>query len=142
VFQKQYERHYARYYSTKGIIMSPSILNLIVLRTADLDTALSFYGAFGLEFLQEQHGAGPIHYSCTQGALVIELYPGKPGIAPDRKYAGATMIGFQVSDLNSVIERLTQQERTIITPPQDSAWGRRALVQDPDGRSVELTQQK
>ena len=115
-------------------------LSLIVLRTADLDSALAFYSLLGLKFVQEQHGNGPIHYSCSMDGLVIEIFPGKPESAPDRKNAGATMIGFQISDLDSVVERLSKQGYSIITPPQDSAWGRRALVQDPDGRAIELTQ--
>ena|SRR5258706_15365265 len=120
--------------------MPVSALNLLVLRTADLERALAFYQAIGLTFVQEQHSSGPIHYACDMGALVVELYPGKQGIAPDRKNAGATQIGFQVTNLDTVIDSLNQQGCTIITTSQDSAWGRRALVQDPDGRAVELTE--
>jgi lactoylglutathione lyase len=43
--------------------MIPPSLNLIVIRAADLDKSLAFYRALGLEFAQEQHGTGPVHYA-------------------------------------------------------------------------------
>src|SRR5258708_39784504 len=122
--------------------MSRHALNLVVLRAANLEISLKIYQSLGLEFVQEQHGNGPIHYSCEIGNTVIEIYPGKPGTAPDRKNAGATTIGFQVEDLDTVVIALGNNGIIIITAPQDSAWGRRAVVQDPDGRAVELSQAK
>lgn len=118
--------------------MTPPLLNLIVIRAADLEKSLAFYRALGLEFQQEQHGAGPIHYASIMREIVIEIFPGKPGSAPDRRQAGATMLGFQVENLEAIIEVLKNSEAAILTPPQDSQWGRRAVVQDPDGRAVEL----
>ncbi len=120
--------------------MSRPALNLVVLRAANLEISLKFYQSLGLEFVQEQHGNGPIHYSCEIGSTVIEIYPGKPGTAPDRKNAGATTIGFQVENLDAVVKTLEDNRISILTAPQESQWGRRAVVQDPDGRAVELSQ--
>lgn len=50
------------------------------------------------------------------------------------------MIGFQVEDLDHVLEILTTAGVTILTEPQVKDWGRRAVVQDPDGRAIELNQ--
>ncbi|MEH1942184.1 MAG: hypothetical protein V7L01_18475 [Nostoc sp.] len=47
--------------------MSQIELSLLVLRTADVQKTLSFYRAFGLEFDQECHAQGVIHYACTLG---------------------------------------------------------------------------
>jgi catechol 2,3-dioxygenase-like lactoylglutathione lyase family enzyme len=52
-------------------------------RAADLEKSLAFYRALGLEFQQEQHGNGPIHYASIMRETVIEIFPGKPGNAPD-----------------------------------------------------------
>jgi lactoylglutathione lyase len=115
-------------------------LSLLVFRAADLDRTLNFYQAFGLKFVKEQHGTGPVHYSSNLGGTVIEIYPGKTGTAPDRRSAGATMVGFQVENVDQVVEALKGNGTVILTTPQDSAWGRRAVVQGPDGRAVELSQ--
>lgn len=120
--------------------MTPPSLNLIVLRTVDVEKSLAFYRALGLEFQQEQHGNGPVHYASIMRDIVIEIFPGKPGNAPERRHTGATMLGFQVENLDAIIETLKNQGAEILTSPQDSQWGRRAVVQDPDGRAVELSE--
>jgi predicted enzyme related to lactoylglutathione lyase len=107
-----------------------------------MGASLAFYKALGLNFVQEQHGNGPTHYSCELGGAIIEIYPGKPGTAPDRRNAGATLIGFQIADLDVIVKSLEPTGAMILTSPQDSAWGRRAVVQDPDGRAIELNQPK
>jgi len=116
------------------------MMNLIVLRATDLEKSRAFYRALGLEFQQEQHGTGPVHYASIMREFVIEIFPGKQGSAPDRRQAGATMLGFQVENLDIVIETLKNIGTEILTPPQDSQWGRQAVVQDPDGRAVELNE--
>lgn len=111
-----------------------------MLRVADMAVSLGFYRALGLEFVEEQHGAGSVHYSCQLDGTVIELFPGKPGTAPDRRDAGATMIGFQINDLDSILENLRAVGTVVLTAPQVNAWGHRAVVQDPDERAIELNE--
>ena len=120
--------------------MTTSSVNLIVLRVRDLEESLRFYRALGLTFVQEQHGSGPVHYACELDSMVVELYPGEPGAALERKMAGATMLGFQVDSLDSIIETLEQLGVKVITKPQTGAWGRRMVVEDPDGRAIDLSQ--
>ena len=115
-------------------------LSLIVLRTAKLDASLAFYGALGLKFVQEQHGTGPVHYSCQLESTVIEIYPGNEGTAPSRLSGGATMLGFQVASVDLALGALQQFDAVVVTPAKDSPWGRRAVVADCDGRAIELTE--
>lgn len=120
--------------------MTQPSLGLIVLRAADLEQTLRFYQALGLEFSEEQHGNGPLHYACDLGGMVIEIYPGKPGTAPDRRSGGATMLGFQVDSLETRLKAVEEIGVTVLTAPQNSPWGKRAVVQDPDGRAIELSE--
>ena len=121
--------------------MAGTSLGLVVLRAADLEVARAFYSAIGLTFVREQHGTGPVHYSCElPGGVVLEIYPGKPGSAPDRRNAGATIIGLKVQSLDPALTALRGKGAVILTPPQDTPWSRRAVVQDPDGRAVELSE--
>lgn len=115
-------------------------LSLIVLRCAALESSKAFFTALGLNFEKEQHGEGPIHYSCELGEQVLELYPGKPGAAPIRTQSGASMYGFRVESLDRVLKELQNLGAEIIHSPSDTPWGRRAVVLDPDGRSIELIQ--
>jgi lactoylglutathione lyase len=120
--------------------MTPPSLGLIVIRAANLEQAVSFYRALGLEFSEEQHGTGPVHYACDLGGTIIEIYPGKPGTAPERRSGGATLLGFQVDSLEVTLKAIAETGATILTAPQDSPWGKRAVIQDPDGRAIELSE--
>src|SRR5690349_5415963 len=95
--------------------MTPPALSLLVLRTGKLEQTLAFYRALGLEFAQEQHGSGPIHYSAQIGGTVIEIYPGAEGVAPPRLNGGATMLGFRVPSVDPTVAALLQCGGQIVT---------------------------
>jgi len=51
-------------------------------------------------------------------------------------------LGFSVPSLERVLEALQALGTAVVSQPKATAWGRRAVVQDPDGRAVELYQWK
>ena len=112
----------------------PPRLNLVVLRSPDIDRAVTFYREMGLLFTQHRHGNGPLHYTSDVNGLVFEIYPLKADQAPTT----ATRIGFRVDDVDGIVTMLSKIGATIVTPPTDSEWGRRAVVRDRDGHVVEL----
>jgi lactoylglutathione lyase len=110
-------------------------LNLVVLRCEDIDRAASFYAELGLRFEKHAHGTGPLHYACEESGLVFELYPASEK-SPVTKSA---RIGFVVDDVDARVRALAEVGGKIGTPPADSPWGRRAVIRDLDGHSIELT---
>jgi catechol 2,3-dioxygenase-like lactoylglutathione lyase family enzyme len=50
-----------------------TVLDLLVLRTSDVEAARRFYEALGLRFQEERHGLGPRHFSSRLGATVLEV---------------------------------------------------------------------
>jgi catechol 2,3-dioxygenase-like lactoylglutathione lyase family enzyme len=107
-------------------------LNLLVLRTPRLEDLRRFYSALGARFESERHGNGPEHYAATLGGdLVLELYPTLDGALPDP----GLRLGLSVDDLGEALRSLGQT-----ATPRQTPWGLRALVRDPDGRTVELLQ--
>lgn len=111
-------------------------LNLIVIRSVDLDRSVSFYQQLGLTFFKHRHGTGLEHFASTLNGVTFEIYPQTPK-------AGTTVgtrLGFQVMDLESLMTRLSQINTQILMQPTDSEWGRRAIIIDPDGHRIELTQ--
>ena len=112
-----------------------STLKLVELKTARLDRAREFYAALGVTFAEEQHGAGPLHYTGQVGAAVLELYPLPAGVSlPDV----TTRLGFAVDRLDEVVETIRRSGGYVLSPPERAEWGYRAVVRDPDGRAVEL----
>lgn len=111
--------------------MSSPELNLLVLRSADLEKSVGFYGLLGLVFIEEQHGEGPIHYSSQLGTTVLELYPlGKRSPTKDVR------LGLSLKSLDDIVAGL--EAEAILQALSDTDRGRLVVVQDPDGHIIEL----
>ncbi len=111
-------------------------LNLLVLKTHQLDRLLGFYAALGMAFSAEKHGDGPEHHAARLGDVVIELYP-LPGDAGPAD--PTTRLGFAVPDVDAAVRSLETAGGTVVSRWQRTEWGLRAVVRDPDGRAVELS---
>lgn len=110
------------------------MLNLLVIRSAIPDELAKFYAYFGYDFDYHRHGNGPWHYAATKAGVTLEIYPLKSSqSAPDIQLR----LGFTVIDIDELLEKLAAE---ILSSPKDSEWGRRALIVDPEGRKVEITQ--
>ena len=68
---------------------------------------------------------------------VLELYP----LRPDDAAETSTRLGFTVPDLALTLERLKGANAVVTSDARTTVWGKRAVVRDPDGRSVELCEQ-
>ncbi len=110
-------------------------LALIVLKTKQMALVRDFYSRLGFEFIEEQHGSGPIHFSAPLGHGILEIYP-----LPKGKETDSTMrLGFAVSDVESIVASLDDIAE-IVERPKQTEWGLRAVVRDPDGRVVEVSE--
>jgi lactoylglutathione lyase len=90
----------------------------------------------GFHFKKQQHGKGPFHWSSNLGGAILEIYP----VSSEKNVDSATRLGFEVDGITSKLDSLRSIGTEIISEPKESEWGLRAVVQDPDGRSVELLQ--
>jgi len=113
---------------------APPIANLLVLRSPEIHRAAAFYQALGLLFTVERHGNGPEHYTSLVDGLVFEIHPLATGQAPTT----GTRIGFSVDSVDGLVPFVREVGAEIVTEPHDSEWGRRAVVKDLDGHTVEL----
>jgi lactoylglutathione lyase len=109
--------------------------NLLVLRARDLDRALEFYRALGLELVQHSHGNGPVHLASESEGQVFEIYPLGHNDVP----TSSARIGFSVPSVDATYRALLAAGGQQVSSPRNSQWGRRAIVADPDGHRVELT---
>jgi lactoylglutathione lyase len=116
--------------------MADAILNLVVIRSADLERAAHFYGTLGIRLEREQHGSGPNHLAGRAGPVVLEIYP--------REETGDTRgirLGFRVESLTATLAAVQEAGGVVTSPPRNSPWGLRAVVADPDGHRVELIEE-
>jgi len=114
----------------------PSV-SLIVIKTNQLQAQAAFYTRLGFTLDYHKHGNGPYHYASTGSQPVLEIYPLPKGVTiPD----STTRLGFVVEQLDALIKELEAQGATIVAAPIKTEWGYNAIVQDLDGRKIELTE--
>ena len=111
-------------------------LNLVVIRSVNLERSVKFYQMLGLDFDKHQHGNGLEHFASKTGEATFEIYP---QTAQTESTIG-TRLGFQVLDIDLLVISLQKENVRVIAQPSASEWGRRAVVVDPDGHRVELIQ--
>ncbi|MFS0879449.1 hypothetical protein CHH83_07640 [Bacillus sp. 7586-K] len=75
------------------------------------------------------------HYACEIGSLVFEIYPSQ-----SRQIDATIRIGFDVDNIERIIEKLRLRKAQVVTEPTVSILGKRAVLEDPDGRKVELVE--
>jgi lactoylglutathione lyase len=112
----------------------------LVLFAADLDRAVEFYEAIGLELEPEQHDEDdPVHFVTDLDGCHVAIFPAEhPGAAPAARSSGETMVGFRVPAVEVAVDAARELGAPILQEPDDYPWGRRALVEDPDGRRIEV----
>lgn len=104
-------------------------INLIILSCADIEKSKLFYTKLGLNFNQEQHENGPIHYSCIVNNMVLELYPASKNFPVEK----SVRLGLNVESIIMLKEihklELKQINETLFK------------TKDPDGRIIFMNQQ-
>ena len=98
-----------------------------------MERAVTFYEKIGMRFERHSHGKGPEHYASETHGFVFEIYPQSNDAATNH-----TRIGFNVESVDDALELLSALEVEVVSPAKDSKWGRRAVVRDLDGHTVEL----
>jgi lactoylglutathione lyase len=111
---------------------APLRLGSLVLYTADLQRTIAFYRLFGLTFVPEQHGSGPLHYSTMLGETLLEIYPASSS-SPSAE--ARVRIGLLVVSIENTLKHggLSPEK-----PVKPSPYGRFVTLTDPDGRTIEL----
>lgn len=109
----------------------------MVIRSANLERAATFYKALGLDLSCHSHGSGPEHYAFEGNGHTFEIYP----LLADAVPTHSTRIGFAVHSVDETLAKAVAAGAKVLLSPQDSEWGRRAVIVDPDGHKVELTSQ-
>jgi len=112
-------------------------LNLIVIKTAKLEEQASLYTSLGIQLDYHQHGKGPFHYASIGHNPVFEIYPLPKGVT---EADTTTRLGFAVKELDKTVQELISKGVKILTAPNSNEWGYTAIIEDWDGRKIELSE--
>ncbi|HLC98128.1 MAG TPA: VOC family protein [Candidatus Nanoarchaeia archaeon] len=103
----------------------PSLI-LLILRSQNLEALLDFYTSLLAISFEEHTDHGPQHYGAQVGEVYLELYPTKQEQRP------LDGLGFSVSNLEAALANIDQ--KYIRRQGEDTPFGKRATLTDPDGR--------
>lgn len=110
-------------------------LKLLVVRTADQKALADFYSQLGFVFEYHKHGNSPYHYSAKIGSGILEIYP----LTKNQTEADKNLrLGFSVDSFDLIIEKLNKSHTIFVAHPMETDFGFMAIIEDPDGRKIEL----
>ena len=132
-------------YIEKGVVVSESTgarVAEINVGVADLSAARNFYqDAFEVEFGEDRHGDGPIHFHASFGTWPTDSFF-LLTLWPSEERAGTANFGFVVDDLDGAYKRALNAGGSEIYPPREvDGMPRTAQLKDPSGNTVHLYQQ-
>ena len=113
----------------------------IVLFSANSERTIRFYESLGIAFELEDHGDGRLHAATDVGDVHVAVFPAPAtGSAPGWRADGSTFVGFYVESLNDTLVALGRLGATVVLDHEVCEWGCRVVVEDPDGRPVEINE--
>ncbi|NOQ73617.1 MAG: glyoxalase/bleomycin resistance/extradiol dioxygenase family protein [Crocinitomix sp.] len=110
-------------------------INLLVIRSKNPADLAQQYEQLGMEFSYHKHGNGPYHYAAEFNGQVFEIYP---ITAEESTNETRIRLGFEVENIEDIMELLSNTNWIIIKSINISEYGRIAVIQDLDGRKIEL----
>ncbi|MBD0404978.1 VOC family protein [Flammeovirga sp. EKP202] len=110
-------------------------LNLLVIRTKEPQLLAEQYKMLGLSFDYHKHGNGPFHFASEVDGFVFEIYPLTKSMD---KADGSLRMGFEVDNLHDVLDDIKDSDWKITQEIKETEWGLVAVIQDLDGRKIEL----
>lgn len=111
-------------------------LRSVIIASSQLKKVLNFYELLGLVFQRNHVSLGTEFYTSQIENFEISFIE-KNNIRVDSQ--PHYTFSFKVSDVELIFNKLTQAGFIGILDPIDDKEGKKAILMDPDGRSVEIT---
>jgi lactoylglutathione lyase len=115
----------------------------IVLFSNQPERIIVFYRSVGIQFDAEEHGDGFVHAATDVGDVHMAVFPADASarsVVPRWREGGSTFVGFYVDSLDETLEALQRVGTKLLADHEVREWGCRVVVEDPDGRAVEINQ--
>jgi predicted enzyme related to lactoylglutathione lyase len=121
-------------------------ISAIILLVTDAPKLVSFYRDV-LELEVKQESEDWIELSTKEGSTVLALYPKRDKKKPSNVKQGMdggrnTLIGFNVSDLDSICKELEKRGVSFFKRPSEESFGKHAIIEDPEGNLISIAEMK
>ena len=116
------------------------LITSITITTPQLQDMLSFYQIIGFQFVASKVEKGSEIHRATHNGVEFSLYKTTNTL---KSQVPSLQLGFMVTDLDGTVERLKRLSHvTCILDPTDMPDGKKAIMIDPDGHAIELSQRQ
>lgn len=123
--------------------MSMVRVGAIIWTSSRLPEMLEFYSRIGIPLEPDTHKRDATHiahYEADIDGIHYAVFE-KDSSTDDEGNEAATLVGFAVEDIAATLQLLNDLNPKVKKPLEETPWGKRIVILDPDGRSVELYQE-
>lgn len=117
----------------------------VILLVSDMERSLKFYrDLLGLPIKTKTQSQDWVEFFNRETTL--SLHPIKKGNggssvdSKETKLGTGTLVGFMVSDIDSTVQFLKENNVRFFKEPREEPFGKHAIVQDPDGHLISVAQ--
>lgn len=109
-------------------------LGAVILLVSDMDKSMKFYRDV-LELPVKN--TSPEWVEFFSSGTVLALHPSKN---KTRTKNSGVLVGFMVSDLESVAQKLKDKNVQFFKKPKEESFGKHAIIVDPDGHLISIAE--
>jgi len=119
----------------------------VILLVSDMEKSVKFYKELlGLPVKTKTQSPDWVEFFNRETTLslhAIKKGKGSSGVdSKDTKLGTGTLIGFMVSDIDSTVQFLKENNVQFFKESRDEPFGKHAIVEDPDGHLISIAQLK
>lgn len=111
----------------------------VILLVSDMERSIDFYNnTLGLPLKNKS----PNWVEFFKDGTTLALHPMKKKLREQAKSKVGMLVGFMVSDMAETYQALKKKNVKFVKEPKDEAFGKHAIILDPDGYMISIAQLK
>lgn len=110
----------------------------VILLVSNMEKSIKFYSET-LELPIKTRSKDWTEFFNNDTVLALHPAPKKKTIL---KTGSGTLVGFEVTDLDSTVKKLKERRVKFFKRPKEEPFGKHAIVQDPDGHLISIAEIK
>ncbi len=108
----------------------------VILLVSNMEKSIKFYSET-LELPIKTRSNDWTEFFNNDTVLALHPAPKKKSML---KRGSGTLVGFEVTDLDSTVKRLREKRVKFFKKPKEEPFGKHAIVQDPDGHLISIAE--
>ena len=108
----------------------------VILLVSNMEKSIKFYSET-LELPIKTRSKDWTEFLNNDTVLALHPAPKKKTIL---KTGSGTLVGFEVTDLDSTVKKLKERRVKFFKRPKEEPFGKHAIVQDPDGHLISIAE--